>query len=133
MDLVIWNEDPSSYRQALQDAIMGLIMGGPEAHLVDKPGGVFVRRSDQMSEEDRVLMLTVARVVLTDGAGTLAEQVERRGRTGAAIPRLTPVRPRRGEVPTAVVGSQSTAAGDQLGEGRHSIVAADTELTEAAS
>ena len=81
---MIWNEDDSVYRQRLQDAIMDLVAASPEATLLDKPGGIFVRRGEQMSEEDRVLLQTVARVVLSDDAGTLAEQVERRGATRAA-------------------------------------------------
>ena len=84
VDLVIWNEDDSVYRQTLQDTIMDLVAASPEAALVDKPGGIFVRRGEQMSEEDRALMQTVARVILVDDAGTLHEQVERRGRTELA-------------------------------------------------
>jgi cyclic beta-1,2-glucan glucanotransferase len=79
VDLVVWNEDDSVYRQTLQDAIMDLVAAGPEAALVDKPGGIFVRRGEQMSEEDRALLQTVARVILVDNAGTLQEQIERRG------------------------------------------------------
>ncbi len=101
VDLVIWNEDDSVYRQTLQDAIMDLIAASPEATLVDKPGGIFVRRGEQMSEEDRVLLQTVARVILLDDAGTLAEQVERRGRAEVSIPALKPTAAGRPEPPTA--------------------------------
>ena len=101
VDLVIWNEDDSVYRQSLQDAIMDRIAGSSEAALVDKPGGIFVRRGEQMSQEDRVLLETVARIVLLDEAGTLAEQAERRGRAELAIPMLRPSR-RRLEPETAV-------------------------------
>ena len=76
-DLVIVNEDFSGYRAVLHDRIMGLINIGPEAHIIDKPGGVFVRRAEELSEEDRVLFQSVARVVLTDSAETLSEQVAR--------------------------------------------------------
>ena len=92
VDLVIWNEDDSLYRQTLQDAIMDAIATSPEATLVDKPGGVFVRRGEQMSEEDRALLQTVARVVLFDDAGSLSEQVERRGRPEVFITALKPSR-----------------------------------------
>ena len=44
VDLVIWNEDRGGYRQVLQDQIMGLIAAGIEAHVIDRPGGIFVRR-----------------------------------------------------------------------------------------
>jgi cellobiose phosphorylase len=91
-DLVILNEDFSGYRQVLQDRILGLIAAGAEAHRVDKPGGIFLRRSEQLSEEDRVLLQTVARVILTDSAETLAEQVERRAPVQRRLPRFTPTR-----------------------------------------
>jgi cyclic beta-1,2-glucan synthetase len=96
VDLVIWNEDDSVYRQTLQDAIMDLVAASPEAALIDKPGGIFVRRGELMSEEDRSLLQTVARVILLDDAGSLAEQVERRGRTELSIPLLKPSRRRLG-------------------------------------
>jgi cellobiose phosphorylase len=85
VDLVIWNEDESVYRQSMQDAIMDLVAASPESALVDKPGGIFVRRGEQMSEEDRALLQTVARVILVDDAGTLTEQVKRRGSTQVPI------------------------------------------------
>ena len=82
VDLIIWNEDHSGYRQALQDQIIGLISAGPEAHSIDRPGGIFVRRADQISEEDRILMQAVARVILTDTEGTFAEQVDKQQSPG---------------------------------------------------
>ena len=78
VDLVIWNEDRAGYRQHLQDLIMGLIAGGLEASLIDKPGGIFVRPAHQISSEDRILMQSVARVILSDDKGSLADQVGRR-------------------------------------------------------
>ena len=94
VDLVIWNEDDSVYRQTLQEAIVDLVAASPEASLVDRPGGVFIRRGEQMSEEDRALLQTAARIVLLDDGETLAEQAERRGRTEIWIPRLKPPRRR---------------------------------------
>jgi cellobiose phosphorylase len=79
-DLVIWNEDPSGYRQVLQDEIMAIIGSVTDPGLVDRPGGIFVRRSEQLSEEDKVLMQTVARVIVTDTGGTLAAHLDRRPR-----------------------------------------------------
>ena len=101
VDLVILNEDQSGYRQPLQDQIVGLIAAGAEAHPIDRPGGIFIRRSDQISTEDRILIQAVARVVITDTAGTLAEQVERRHRAEIAVPKLVAVRARRPEAPQA--------------------------------
>ncbi|MGA8009648.1 MAG: glucoamylase family protein, partial [Thiomonas sp.] len=78
VDLVIWNEDHAGYRQQLQDQIMGLISSGLEASLIDRPGGIFVRPAQQIAGEDRILMQSAARVVLSDARGTLAEQLGRR-------------------------------------------------------
>ncbi len=88
VDLVIWNEDDSVYRQTLQEAIVNLVAASPEASLVDRPGGVFIRRGEQMTEEDRALLQTVARIVLLDDGDSLEEQAERRARTDVWIPNL---------------------------------------------
>jgi cellobiose phosphorylase len=92
VDLVIWNEDRAGYRQVLQEEILGLVAGGIETHLMDRPGGIFVRSAEHISEEDRVLFQTVARVVLNDAGGTLAEQVERLRQVPARVPPLLPRR-----------------------------------------
>jgi cellobiose phosphorylase len=89
-ELVIVNEDFSGYRAVLQDLIMGLIHAGPEAQVIDKPGGVFVRRAEELSEDERVLLQTVARIVFSDTAETLIEQVERRVSAERASDRLEP-------------------------------------------
>ena len=91
-DLVILNEDFSGYRQVLHERILSLIAAGSEAALLDKPGGIFPRRGDQLSEEIRVLFQSVARVVLTDTAETLAEQIERHPRPERRVPRFVPTR-----------------------------------------
>ena len=119
VDLVIWNEDDSVYRQTLQDTIVDLIAASPEATLVDKPGGVFVRRGEQMSEEDRTLLLTVARVVLLDEAGTLAEQAERRGRAELFIPTLKPLRRQSQPAPTDAASRHDLAFFNGLGGFTH--------------
>jgi cyclic beta-1,2-glucan synthetase len=78
VDLVIWNEERDTYRQRLHEQILGLIAAGIEAHVVDRPGGIFVRHADQIPHEDRVLLMSVARIVLSDRSGSLGEQLERR-------------------------------------------------------
>jgi cyclic beta-1,2-glucan synthetase len=98
-DLVIVNEDFSSYRAALHDRIMGLINAGPTAQVIDKPGGVFVRRAEELSEDERVLLQTVARIVLNDSAENLIEtQLERRLPPERAADRPEPARQAAAEV-----------------------------------
>ncbi|MHB1308800.1 MAG: GH36-type glycosyl hydrolase domain-containing protein, partial [Limisphaerales bacterium] len=92
VELVILNEDTSVYRQPLHDQIISLIASGIEAQMLDQPGGIFVRRLEQVSREDRTLLQSVARLVLADELGTLAEQLERPGSPEPMVPPLTPSR-----------------------------------------
>ncbi|MCX6091047.1 MAG: cyclic beta 1-2 glucan synthetase, partial [Candidatus Atribacteria bacterium] len=89
VDLVIWNEDHAGYRQLLHDQILGLIAAGLEANVTDRPGGIFVRIAEQISNEDRILFQTVARAIITDSRGTLAEQINRRGAAEVIVPPFT--------------------------------------------
>ncbi len=92
VDLVIVNEDVSVYRQSLQDQITQLISSGIEAQMLDKPGGIFVRRLEQIPNEDRVLLQAAARIVLDDEKGTLAEQLEHRSVLEPLVPALVRTR-----------------------------------------
>ncbi|HET6247998.1 MAG TPA: glucoamylase family protein [Tepidisphaeraceae bacterium] len=131
-DLVIWNEDQSVYRQALQEQIMGVVVARNEVGTIDKPGGIFIRRVDQMSEEDKVLMQAVARVIISDTAGSLSDQVERRARLEAPMPKFFPLLGRRPEPPVAVeVTPQDLALFNGLGgftrDGREYIITTTAE------
>jgi cyclic beta-1,2-glucan glucanotransferase len=95
VDLVIWNEDRGGYRQVLQDRIIGLAAAGVDAQMIDRPGGIFVRRAEQIPDEDRILLQSVARAIITDRRGSLVEQVARRAPVEARVPALVPVRSRQ--------------------------------------
>ncbi|TYT27500.1 cyclic beta 1-2 glucan synthetase [Luteimonas viscosa] len=90
VDLVIWNEDQAGYRQQLQDQIMGLVAAGVEANVIDRPGGIFVRPAQQLSHEDRILLQSVARVIVADADGPLAEQVGRKTTAAPPVPLFVP-------------------------------------------
>ncbi len=85
-DLVIWNESQAGYRQQLQDQIVGMISVDPEANVLDRPGGIFVRPGHQMSHEDRILLQSVARAIISDQRGTLAAQIARHEPVQRALP-----------------------------------------------
>ncbi len=110
VDLVIWNEDHAGYRQLLHDQIMGLIAAGVEASEIDRPGGIFVRPGDQISEEDRILFQTVARAIITDSRGALEDQLNHRGQVEVTVPALTPTRTHRAEPP----GTAELSRGDLM-------------------
>ncbi len=91
-ELVILNEDVSVYRQSLHDQITGLVEAGSEGPRLDKPGGIFVRRLEQIPQEDRLLLQSVARIVIDDEKGALAQQLEHRSVLDPVVPALTPTR-----------------------------------------
>ncbi|EPZ16054.1 NdvB [Thauera terpenica 58Eu] len=105
VDLVIWNEDHAGYRQRLQDEIMGLVASGIGGSIIDRPGGVFVRLAEQISNEDRILLQSVARAVITDCRGTLAEQLDARPPAEARMPPLVPSRQRHPQTSPATRAS----------------------------
>lgn len=88
VDLVIINEDPSGYRQVLQEQIQGLIAGGTTINTSDKPGKIYVRSADQIPTEDLILLQTVARVIISDSQGTLSDQINKKQASKPAIPKF---------------------------------------------
>ena len=102
VDLVILQESASVYRDSLQSQITNLISSGIEAQLLDRPGGIFVRRLEQMSNEDRILLQAAARIVLDDDKGTLAEQLEHRRVLDPVVPTLAITRAISPQEPTPV-------------------------------
>ena len=75
VDLVIWNEDHGSYRQFLQEQILGLITAEANIPGQQRSGSIFVKSADQLSSEDRLLFESVARIIISDIKGSLLEQV----------------------------------------------------------
>ena len=90
VELLILAEDISGYRQTLYEQITTLIASGIEAQTVNKPGGIFVRRLEQIPNDERALLQAAARIVMDDEDGTLEEQLERRSVPPPPVPALTP-------------------------------------------
>ena len=76
-DLVILNEHPASYLQELQHLLQQLVDTSPAQPWIDKPGGVFLRRSDLMPQEDQLLLRAAARAVMDAAQGGLRNQLSR--------------------------------------------------------
>ena len=69
-DLVILNAKPHSYAQELHDQLVAIAMASGEGGVLERPGGVFIRRADVLTAEDTALLRATARVhVLCDGVG----------------------------------------------------------------
>ena len=87
-DLVIINDEPSGYLQPTQDSVRELTRQAR----IDQKGGVFLRRSDQLTEEERELLCCSARVVLWASHGSLARQLRRAATARPLPPALTVAR-----------------------------------------
>ena len=92
VELVIVIEDTSVYRQSLYDGILSLIAASNESRMLDQRGGVFVRRLEQIPADDRILLQSVARLILSADKGTLDEQFQRRSAVEVEAPDLKPTR-----------------------------------------
>ncbi|MGA9420829.1 MAG: cyclic beta 1-2 glucan synthetase, partial [Rhodanobacteraceae bacterium] len=115
VDLVIWNEDQGGYRQLLHDQIMGLIAAGVDGNLIDQPGGIFVRAAEQIPVEDRVLLQSVARAILSGSRGTFAEQVKRREVLESPLARFAPTRLRTEAPPIWSAAARKLAMPNGIG------------------
>lgn len=98
-DLVFRLEDESVYRSDLHDRVLGLLISMPSGQWLDQPGGVFVRRDDQFTDDDWQRLEAAASLVVSDIAGTLEEQTRR----------LPPPAP-----PTALLKPNKPAAGARV-------------------
>lgn len=91
-DIIILNEKASSYEQGLHGSLEELVRGSklrlcPDAGWAR--GSIYLLRTDLLSQEDRMLLPQIARVVLLGRRGTLVEQVtrlQRRSRAASTIP-----------------------------------------------
>jgi cyclic beta-1,2-glucan synthetase len=75
-DLVILNAQPVSYVDELHAQLEALLDTGPWGAWKHRAGGVYLLRGDRMSADERTLLVSVARVVLTGARGKLSEQLE---------------------------------------------------------
>ncbi|TFG47395.1 MAG: glycosyl transferase, partial [Anaerolineales bacterium] len=74
-DLVVLNEESSSYEQPLMERLERLIHSFSMLEGKDQPVGVFLRTVDQLPPQDLILLQSVARVSLVAARGPLAQQI----------------------------------------------------------
>jgi len=101
VDLVILNERETGYDQELHGQLYRLIAHMNSDAWLNRRGGIFVLRADQMSEADRVLLEASARAILDGKKGQLAEQ-------------LGPLREQPARLPSFVSTLSSSKKGEEL-------------------
>ncbi|MBS1730878.1 MAG: cyclic beta 1-2 glucan synthetase [Bacteroidetes bacterium] len=90
VDLLILNEDFGAYRQELQEQIMNIVTASVNTTSNAQPGNLYVRRTEQVTNEDRILFQTVARIIIDDHAGTLEEQINNKVNSKPLPPAFLP-------------------------------------------
>jgi len=93
IDLVILNQRETSYEQEFQAKIHRLLNRKGSDAWLNKRGGIFVLREDQMAESERTLLGAVARVVLDGEAGSLEQQLAKLDAVPIQLPRFVPIEP----------------------------------------
>ncbi len=92
VDLVLLNEDHSGYRQEFQERLTSLINAANSIHQPQKAGKIYLCQAELMSEDDQILLQTVARAVLSDLKGTLGEQMNPWRRQRPLLDALVPTK-----------------------------------------
>ncbi|MGI6685622.1 MAG: GH36-type glycosyl hydrolase domain-containing protein [Bacillota bacterium] len=86
VDLVIFNEDETGYLQPVQEQIMETVQGSLAREVINRPGGVFVVKGNSVSEEDRVLLFSAARLILRGEEGTIKSQLQKKSADDGKLP-----------------------------------------------
>ena len=73
VDVVVLNEQGSTYLHELDDSVISSLAGSTDAGLLDQPGGVFLRRTDAIGGEVSRLLAGAARVQINCDGRSLAE------------------------------------------------------------
>ncbi len=100
VDLVILTGERDG-RPPLHDQIAKLAATGSGAGRTGQPGGIFVRPAGNINNADHILLQAVARVVINDGDGSLAQQLDRAEAAPAPVPSVQAAANRGSEAATA--------------------------------
>jgi cyclic beta-1,2-glucan synthetase len=73
VDVVVLNEQASGYLQELHERITAAMFASSDSALVEQPGGVFIRRRDQLPEDALAMIRATARVIIECDGRSLAQ------------------------------------------------------------
>ncbi|CAG0946396.1 partial cyclic beta-1,2-glucan synthetase, partial [Anaerolineae bacterium] len=93
VDLVILNEQGTTYGQELRGQLQRVLVRQNSEDWFNRRGGIFVLYADQLSDADRILLDTAARVVLDGSKGSLTQQLESLHKQPTRLPSFIPVTP----------------------------------------
>ncbi len=76
VDIVIINEEESSYSQPLFNILQDIISVSHARDIRERPGGIFIKQGSSIPEEDKYLLAAAARIVLKGRNGSLSVQTK---------------------------------------------------------
>jgi cyclic beta-1,2-glucan synthetase len=91
IDIVILNQRESGYDEDLQGKIYRSISRSGNNDRINKRGGIFILREDQMNEAEQILLQAVARVILDEESGSLEEQLSKLDKSPTRLPLFVPL------------------------------------------
>ncbi|MEL7626466.1 MAG: glucoamylase family protein [Anaerolineaceae bacterium] len=94
-DLVVLNTQPSMYNSELNNLMLRRIRQIGSDQWLNQRSGIFIRSADQIQVKEKVLLRSVARIVLHGEAGSLAEQLPLKYDPVADLPQLFTTTPSR--------------------------------------
>jgi cyclic beta-1,2-glucan synthetase len=98
VNLVILNDQETGYALDLHNAIYRQIVRLGAVDWMNQRDGIFLLRTDQLQEADKILLETVAGVILDDKNGTLADHANRLVELPIRLPNFTPSLPEVGDL-----------------------------------
>lgn len=75
VDLLIYNDEESSYEQPLQKSIMTAVSISKEGDILNKPGGIFVHNKSTMPEDIRDFLIGISSLYVDSSKGTIVTQM----------------------------------------------------------
>jgi cyclic beta-1,2-glucan synthetase len=102
-DVVIVNEHPASYFDEVHARLTALLDNGPWRTWKHRPGGAYLLRADRVPAAERLLLEAVARAIVSDDRGGLAQQLDRPAPAWTERTSLAPVPPARPAPATAAL------------------------------
>jgi cyclic beta-1,2-glucan synthetase len=90
VDLVILRMGVTGYEEPVRERVLALLRDGGAHELLGRVGGIHLIFSDQIHDDDRRLLETVAHVLLDETRGSLAQQLEGAAEPRPLLPRFEP-------------------------------------------
>jgi cellobiose phosphorylase len=127
-DLIIVNDHPADYLDEVQQQLAALIREPRWSGWLERPGGIFLLRSDGMPQADCHLLSAVARIVLRGDLGDLAPQLDRKApwlSPAEVVPSSSTLRPPKPAPTPIAVGPRlmENGIGGFAPDGREYIIA----------